>query len=411
MERNMDFIEELKERFLRYVAFDTQSDPESETFPSTAKQLALLNRLVEEMISLGMTEVEIDPNSYVTGTVPATPGCESKPVIGFIAHVDTSPDMKGADIRPRLIERYDGGDIPLNDSLSMRVKDFPELSFFKGHTLIVTDGTTLLGADDKAGVAEIMTALERIIAENRPHGKLCIGFTPDEEIGEGASLFDVPGFGAAYAYTVDGEDVGEISYENFNAAAAVVTVHGFSVHPGSAKDTMINAQNVAMEFHAALPAFSRPEHTEGREGFFHLTSMQGDVTTAHLGYIVRDHDAAKFAARKAQLQHIADCLNGRYGAGTVELDIKDSYYNMLEKIQPHFHLVENARKAIRAAGLEPIESPVRGGTDGATLSYMGLPCPNLGTGGFNFHGPCECITAEKMDQGVEILLNLVDLYK
>ena len=220
-----------------------------------------------------------------------------------------------------------------------------------------------------------------------------------------------PGFGAAYAYTVDGEDVGEISYENFNAAAAVVTVHGFSVHPGSAKDTMINAQNVAMEFHAALPAFSRPEHTEGREGFFHLTSMQGDVTTAHLGYIVRDHDAAKFAARKAQMQHIADCLNGRYGAGTVELDIKDSYYNMLEKIQPHFHLVENARKAIRAAGLEPIESPVRGGTDGATLSYMGLPCPNLGTGGFNFHGPCECITAEKMDQGVEILLNLVDLYK
>ena len=236
-------------------------------------------------------------------------------------------------------------------------------------------------------------------------------FFPDEEIGEGASLFDVPGFGAAYAYTVDGEDVGEISYENFNAAAAVVTVHGFSVHPGSAKDTMINAQNVAMEFHAALPAFSRPEHTEGREGFFHLTSMQGDVTTAHLGYIVRDHDAAKFAARKAQLQHIADCLNGRYGAGTVELDIKDSYYNMLEKIQPHFHLVENARKAIRAAGLDPIESPVRGGTDGATLSYMGLPCPNLGTGGFNFHGPCECITAEKMDQGVEILLNLVDLYK
>ena len=270
---------------------------------------------------------------------------------------------------------------------------------------------TLLGADDKAGVAEIMTALERIVAENRPHGKLCIGFTPDEEIGEGASLFDVEGFGAAYAYTVDGEDVGEISYENFNAAAAVVTVHGFSVHPGSAKNAMINAQNVAMEFHAALPAFSRPEHTEGREGFFHLTSMQGDVTTAHLGYIVRDHDAAKFAARKAQMQHIAACLNDCYGAGTVELDIKDSYYNMLEKIQPHFHLVENARKAIRAAGLAPIETPVRGGTDGATLSYMGLPCPNLGTGGFNFHGPCECITAEKMDQGVEILLNLVELYK
>lgn len=400
------------ERFLRYVKVYTTSDPESTTHPTTARQLDLGRMLAEELKALGLIDARLDEHGYVYATLPATPGCEAAPGLGFIAHMDTAPGTSGENVQPQLHENYDGGDVTLPATGDvMRVRDFPFLAGMKGQTLITADGTTLLGADDKAGVAEIMTALERIIAENRPHGKLCIGFTPDEEIGEGASLFDVPGFGAAYAYTVDGEDVGEISYENFNAAAAVVTVHGFSVHPGSAKDTMINAQNVAMEFHAALPAFSRPEHTEGREGFFHLTSMQGDVTTAHLGYIVRDHDAAKFAARKAQLQHIADCLNGRYGAGTVELDIKDSYYNMLEKIQPHFHLVENARKAIRAAGLEPIESPVRGGTDGATLSYMGLPCPNLGTGGFNFHGPCECITAEKMDQGVEILLNLVDLYK
>ena len=400
------------ERLLNYVRVYTTSDPESGTHPSAEREFDLARQLVEEMKALGIEDARVDEHCYVYGSIPATPGCEDKPALGLIAHMDTAPDASGEGVSPILHENYDGRDVTLPATgMVMKVSTFPFLADLKGETLITTDGTTLLGADDKAGVAEILTAAEILLAEGRPHGKLCIAFTPDEEIGEGASLFDVPGFGAAYAYTVDGEDVGEISYENFNAAAAVVTVHGFSVHPGSAKDTMINAQNVAMEFHAALPAFSRPEHTEGREGFFHLTSMQGDVTTAHLGYIVRDHDAAKFAARKAQMQHIADCLNGRYGAGTVELDIKDSYYNMLEKIQPHFHLVENARKAIRAAGLEPIESPVRGGTDGATLSYMGLPCPNLGTGGFNFHGPCECITAEKMDQGVEILLNLVDLYK
>ena len=403
---------ELKDRFLKYVSFDTQSDESSETFPSTAKQRVLLDYLAEEMKALGLTEVTVDKYGYAMGTIPATPGCEKAPVIGFIAHVDTAPDMSGADVKPHVIENYDGKDIRLNAGVTMKVADFPELSFFKGHTLIHTDGTTLLGADDKAGVAEIMTAAEYLLAHPElRHGKIRIGFTPDEEIGRGVDFFDVKAFGADFAYTMDGGFEGELEYENFNAASAKIEIQGRNVHPGYAKDTMINAQNVAMEFHAALPAFSRPEHTEGREGFFHLTSMQGDVTTAHLGYIVRDHDAAKFAARKAQMQHIADCLNGRYGAGTVELDIKDSYYNMLEKIQPHFHLVENARKAIRATGLEPIESPVRGGTDGATLSYMGLPCPNLGTGGFNFHGPCECITAEKMDQGVEILLNLVDLYK
>ena len=400
------------ERLLKYVKVWTTSDPESGTHPSTMRQFDLAHQLVQELKDLGLTDAHVDEHCYVYATLPATPGQESAKPLGFIAHMDTTDDASGENVNPQIHPNYDGGKVVLPATGTvLDPAQFPFLTEMKGQTLITTDGSTLLGADDKAGVSEIMTMLERVIAEKRPHGKLCIGFTPDEAIGEGASLFDVEGFGAAYAYTVDGEDAGEISYENFNAAAAVVTVHGFSVHPGSAKNTMINAQNVAMEFHAALPAFSRPEHTEGREGFFHLTSMVGDVTTAKLGYIVRDHDAAKFAARKAQMEHIAACLNERYGEGTVELDIHDSYHNMLEKIQPHFHLVENARKAIRAAGLEPIETPVRGGTDGATLSYMGLPCPNLGTGGFNFHGPCECITAEKMDQCTEILLNLVDLYK
>ena len=400
------------ERLLKYVKVWTTSDPESGAHPSTMRQFDLAHQLVQELKDLGLTDAHVDEHCYVYATLPATPGQESAKPLGFIAHMDTADDASGENVNPQIHPNYDGGKVVLPATGTvLDPAQFPFLTEMKGQTLITTDGSTLLGADDKAGVSEIMTMLERVIAEKRPHGKLCIGFTPDEEIGEGASLFDVEGFGAAYAYTVDGEDAGEISYENFNAAAAVVTVHGFSVHPGSAKNAMINAQNVAMEFHAALPAFSRPEHTEGREGFFHLTSMVGDVTTAKLGYIVRDHDAAKFAARKAQMEHISACLNERYGEGTVELDFHDSYHNMLEKIQPHFHLVENARKAIRTAGLEPIETPVRGGTDGATLSYMGLPCPNLGTGGFNFHGPCECITAEKMDQCTEILLNLVDLYK
>ena len=400
------------ERLLNYVKVYTTSDPNSGTHPSTMRQFDLARQLVEELKGLGLANAHVDEHCYVYATLPATPGQEEAKTLGFIAHLDTADDASGEHVNPQIHPDYDGGPVTLPATGAvLDPETFPFLKNLKGQTLITADGSTLLGADDKAGVAEIMTMLERVQAEKRPHGKLCVGFTPDEEIGEGASLFDVAHFGAAYAYTVDGDDVGEISYENFNAAAAVVTVHGFSVHPGSAKNAMRNAQNIAIEFHQALPAFSRPEHTEGRQGFFHLTSMQGDVTLAHLGYIVRDHDAVKFEARKAQMQHIADCLNERYGAGTVELDIKDSYYNMVEKIKPHFHLVENARKAIRAAGLEPIEAPVRGGTDGATLSYMGLPCPNLGTGGFNFHGPCECITAEKMDQSVEILLNLVDLYK
>ena len=400
------------ERFLRYVKVYTTSDPESTTHPTTARQLDLGRMLAEELKALGLTDARLDEHGYVYATLPATPGYEAAPGLGFIAHMDTAPGTSGENVQPQLHENYDGGDVTLPATGDvMRVRDFPFLAGMKGQTLITADGTTLLGADDKAGVAEIMTMVERLIAEKRPHGKICIAFTPDEEVGQGADLFDVEGFGAAYAYTVDGDDVGEINYENFNAAEALITVHGFSVHPGSAKNAMRSALNIGIEFHNALPACERPEHTENREGFFHLCDMQGDVTTAKLAYIVRDHDAARFAARKAQMQHIAAILNEKYGEGTVELAIHDSYFNMLEKIRPHFHLIENARKAVEAAGLTPVEPPVRGGTDGATLSYKGLPCPNLGTGGFNFHGPFECITIEKMDKAVEILLNLADLYK
>lgn len=400
------------ERFLRYAQVYTTSDPDSTSHPTTARQLDLANILKQELLDLGLADARVDEHGYVYATLPATAGYEQAPGLGFIAHMDTAPDASGENVHPQLHENYDGGDVVLPATGAvMQVSEFPFLASMKDQTLITADGTTLLGADDKAGVAEIMTMVERLQSENRPHGKICIAFTPDEEVGQGADLFDVQGFGAAWAYTVDGDDVGEINYENFNAAGAVVTVHGFSVHPGSAKNTMRNAQNIAIEYHSALPSFSRPEHTEGYEGFFHLCSMVGDVTEAKLGYIVRDHDAARFEARKSQMQHIADCLNEKYGAGTVELDLKDSYRNMVEQIKPHFHLIENARKAIRAAGLEPVEAPVRGGTDGATLSYKGLPCPNLGTGGFNFHGPFECITVEKMDQATEVLVNLAELYK
>lgn len=400
------------ERFLQYVKVYTTSDPESASHPTTARQLDLGRMLVAQLEELGLKDARLDEYGYVYATLPATPGCEQAAGLGFIAHMDTAPGTSGENVNPQIHENYDGGDVVLPATGAvLKPAEFPFLSEMKGQTLITTDGSTLLGADDKAGVAEIMTMVERLIREGRPHGKICIGFTPDEEVGQGADLFDVDGFGAAYAYTVDGDDVGEISYENFNAAAAAIKIHGLSVHPGSAKNTMRNALSLAMEYHAALPAFECPEHTEGREGFFHLCDLQGDVSEAVFHYIIRDHDADRFAVRKAQMQQVADRLNEKYGAGTVELELTDSYRNMLEKIRPHFHLVENARAAIRAVGLTPVESPIRGGTDGATLSYKGLPCPNLGTGGFNFHGPMECITVEKMDQAVEVLLNLADLYK
>lgn len=399
------------ERFLKYVTIYTTSDEESTTHPSTARQFDLAHLLVAQLKELGVADAAVDDKCYVYGTLPATPGYEEKPALGFVSHMDTAPAAPGENVKPQVFENYDGGDVLFAGTGEyMTVEKFPELANWKGQTLITADGTTLLGADDKAGIAEIVTAVERIQSENIPHGKICIGFTPDEEVGQGADFFDVDRFGAQFAYTVDGGDVGELEYQNFNAADAVVTVHGFSVHPGSAKDLMKNAQTIAMEFAAALPAEEVPEHTEGFEGFFHLYQMSGDVTTAKLHYIIRDHDGEKFAARKALMEEITARLNAEHGAGTVVLELKDSYYNMEEKVKPHFHLIENAEKAIRKAGLEAHIVPIRGGTDGARLSFMGLPCPNLGTGGFNFHGPCEYITAEKMDKSVEIILNIIAIY-
>ena len=399
------------ERLLQYAKVYTTSDPASGAHPSTARQFDLAHLLVEEMQALGIADAAVDEHCYVYGSLPAAPGCEGLPCLGLIAHMDTSPDASGEDVRPVIHENYDGRDVLLPGSGAvMKVSAFPFLASMKGETLITSDGTTLLGADDKAGIAEILTAVETVIRDGLPHGRLAIAFTPDEEIGEGADLFDLERFGADFAYTVDGGDVGGIEYENFNAAAATVTIRGLSVHPGSAKDTMINASNLAMEYHLALPRMARPETTEGRQGFYHLCQMYGDVNEAKLGYILRDHDAACLEYKKEMLFQIAAWMNGRYGAGTVAVEIKDSYRNMIEKIRPHFHLVETARTAIRMAGLEPEELPVRGGTDGATLSWKGLPCPNLGTGGFNFHGVYECTTAERMDKAAEVVGHIIALY-
>lgn len=400
------------ERFLEYVKVHTTSESDSMTHPTTMRQFDLAKMLVTEMKEIGMKEVRVDDKCYVYGVLPATKGYEQAKPLGFIAHMDTADSVSGENVKAQVIENYDGKDVLLAGNGSyLSVEQFPFLAEMKGQTLITADGTTLLGADDKAGIAEILTMAEQIITEQIPHGKICIAFTPDEEVGMGADFFDVEGFGAAYAYTVDGGDVGEIEYENFNAASAKVEFRGMNVHPGSAKNTMINAQNVAMEFHMALPKYERPEHTEGREGFYHLGDMYGDVNAATLDYIIRDHDAAKFAEKKETMQHVAAILNEKYGEQTVTVTIKDSYANMIEQIRPHFHLIESAREAVKKAGLVPMETPVRGGTDGARLSFMGLPCPNLGTGGFNFHGPAECITVEKMDQSVAVLLNLVEIYR
>lgn len=399
------------ERLLRYARVYTTSDPTTGTHPSTERQFDLARLLVDEMKEMGIEDAAVDEHCYVYGSIPATPGYENRPALGLIAHMDTAPDAPGENVQPIIHENYDGHDVVLpGTGAVMKVSTFPFLASMKGETLITSDGTTLLGADDKSGVAEILTAAEALLQGDIPHGKICIAFTPDEEIGEGADLFDIPRFGADFAYTMDGGDVGGIEYENFNAASATVIIRGLSVHPGSAKDTMINASNVAMEFHMALPMMARPETTEGRQGFYHLCQMYGDVNEAKLGYILRDHDAACLEYKKSELQQIAAWLNSRYGEGTVTVQIKDGYRNMIEKIKPHFHLVETARTAIQMAGLEPEEIPVRGGTDGAVLSWKGLPCPNLGTGGFNFHGVFECTTAERMDKATEVLLNIISLY-
>ena len=402
---------DLKERFLKYVSYDTQSSEESETFPSTEKQKVLLEALRDEMKDLGMTEVAMDRYGYVMGTIPATPGCENAPVIGFIAHVDTSPDMSGKDVRPRVIEEYDGGDIVLNGQLTMKVSEFPELSFFKGHTLIHTDGTTLLGADDKAGVAEIMTAAEYLLTHPElRHGKIRIGFTPDEEVGRGVDYFNVEAFGADFAYTVDGGMEGELEYENFNAASARIEIQGRNVHPGYAKTKMINALDVACELQTLLPAEQRPQYTEGYEGFYHCVAVNGTVEQASVSYIIRDHDAEKFEQKKVFLWACVDLLKKKYGDNVLKLTLKDQYFNMRKMVEPHPQLIDKALRAMEEAGVKPLVRPIRGGTDGARLSFMGLPCPNLFTGGMNFHGKFEYCPLTTMRKAQQVILNLARLW-
>lgn len=399
------------ERLIEYVKVPTPSAEESTTHPTSQCQFDLANKLAEELKTLGAVDVRVDEHCYVYGKIPASAGYEGKTKLGFISHMDTVSDFADHAVRPLVHPDYDGEDLKLGESGRVLEKSvFPHLSELKGRTLITSDGTTILGADDKAGIAEIMTMVEELEKRDIPHGQISIGFTPDEEVGQGADLFDVPGFGAEFAYTVDGGREGEIEYENFNASGAKIKITGFNVHPGRSKDTMINAVEVACEIQSLLPEKENPRYTEGYEGFYHLTGMKGDVACAEMEYIIRDHDAEKFAAKEAYLREVAEKMNQKYGKGTVELEIHEQYRNMAEKIQPCFHLIENAQEAARRAGIQPQVLPVRGGTDGARLSYMGLPCPNLGTGGYACHGPYEHVTAEGMDQTVELLLELVTIY-
>ena len=404
-------MEEIKDRFLRYVAVDTQSCEESESQPSAKKELNLLGMLRDELKALGV-KAELDEWGYVMATIPSNIG-HKVPAIGFIAHVDTSPDAPGADIRPQIIESYDGSDIPLKGvpGMSLKTKDFPELLAHKGETLITTDGTTLLGADDKAGVAEIMDAVQYIMEHPEfKHGEIKIGFTPDEEIGRGVEKFDVEKFGADYAYTMDGGEVGELEFENFNAASAQVHIQGRNVHPGYAKGKMLNSILIAGEFNALLPVDQRPEYTQDYEGFFHIIACKGSVEETSLTYIIRDHDRAKFERKKEVMAECADFINRRYGEGTVELKVKDQYYNMREQVEPHYHVVEKAVKAMEMAGIKPRIQPIRGGTDGANLSFRGLPCPNIFAGGLNFHGRYEWVSLESMKKASQVILNIIGLY-
>ena len=396
------------ERFLNYVPVWTTSDETSDTVPSADRELVLARMLVEEMKGLGIADARVDDKGYVYGHIPATPGCEDKPSLGLVAHMDTVADASGENIKPQIIENYDGKDVVLKGAGDiLKVDEFPYLAELKGRTLITTDGTTLLGADDKAGIAEILTVAEEIIKEGLPLGKICIGFTPDEEIARGAKHFDVEGFGADYAYTLDGDEEGEIQFENFNASTAFITIHGVSVHTGSAKDVMVNSQTIATEIHQMRPVNERPETTEGYEGFYHLVSVQGNVTTTKMKYFIRDFDRKSFDARAQKLRDIAEEMNKKYGEGKVEVEIVESYYNMREKIEPCMQLIDYAKAAIEHAGITPIVSPVRGGTDGARLSFKGLPCPNLGTGGHAFHGVFEHITVEGMDKAVLIVKDII----
>jgi tripeptide aminopeptidase len=401
----------LIDRFLRYIKIDTQSDDNvTDIFPSTEKQLTLSRLLVDELKQFGLKDVSIDEYGYVMATVPGNID-KKVPVIGFLAHVDTSPDMSGKDVKPRFVENYAGNDIQLNPDVTISVKDFPEIEQYKGQTLIVTDGTTLLGADDKAGIAEIMTAVEYMVSNPQfKHGDIRIGFTVDEEVGRGVDHFNVEKFNADFAYTFDGGAIGELEYENFNAAGAKLTIQGRNIHPGYAKDKMKNAIMIGQEFDAKLPKEHRPEYTENYEGFFHLTKFEGTVENATMQYIIRDHNKERFDVRKRLMGEITEYLNLKYGENTVKLDLKDQYFNMREKIEPVYHIVEKAVKAMEAVGVKPLVKPIRGGTDGARLSFMGLPCPNIFAGGENFHGKHEYIPVESMIKACDVMLKIIEIF-
>ena len=400
----------VEERLLKYVSYWTTSDEECRQIPSSERQFELGKVLEQELRDLGLEKVTLTDHCYVYGLLPATKGYADKPAVGFISHMDTAPDFSGKDVKPQIIPDYDGNDVLLKGSGAyLKVSDFPTLKTLKGRTLITTDGTTLLGADDKAGVSEIMTAVEQIITEKIPHGDIWIGFTPDEEVGSGADLFDLDYFKARFAYTVDGDYEGEVAYENFNAASASFEINGVNVHPGEAKDIMINAALVGCEIASLLPENETPAHTEGREGFYHLTDFSGDIAHAKVNYIVRDHDKATFEKRLDTLRGIEKKMNEKYHADTVKLNIQHSYSNMLEVIEKNEYVVAIAKKAIKNVGLEPVSLPVRGGTDGARLSFMGLPCPNLGTGGYGFHGPFEHISVEGIDTAVSVIKEIVKI--
>ena len=404
-------MEKILDRFLRYVSVDTQSNEESESQPSTAKQLNLLKMLRDELLALGV-EATLDQYGYVMASIPANID-KKVPAVGFIAHVDTAPDASGADIKPQIVKNYDGKAIDLKGvpGLQLKPEEFPEMLHYVGQTLITTDGTTLLGADDKAGVAEIMNAVQYIVEHPEfKHGPIKVGFTPDEEIGRGVVKFDVKRFGADYGYTMDGGEIGELEFENFNAASAKIHIQGCNVHPGDAKGKMRNAILIGQEFNAMLPVMARPEYTEGYEGFFHLISFKGSVEEADFAYIIRDHNRAKFEARKEMVQKVADFINSKYGDGTVTLVLKDQYYNMREQVEPHYHIIDKAVKAMEMAGVKAKIQPIRGGTDGANLSFKGLPCPNIFAGGLNFHGKMEFLPLESMEKASEVVLNIIKLF-
>ena len=404
-------MEKILDRFLRYVAVDTKADPESETQPSAARELDLLKVLRDELVAMGI-EATLDQWGYVMANIPSNCG-KDVPAVGFIAHADTAPDAPGDNVKPQIIENYDGSDIPLKGvpGLSLKPSEFPELLNYKGQTIITTDGTTLLGADDKAGIAEIMNAVQYIVEHPEfKHGDIKIGFTPDEEIGRGVVKFDVEKFGAKYAYTMDGGQIGELEYENFNAAGATIRIQGCNVHPGTAKGKMKNAILIGMELNSLLPVEQKPEYTCGYEGFYHLISFSGEVESATFSYIIRDHDMDLYEKKKAYMQQCVDFINAKYGEGTATVEIKHQYYNMRKQVEPHYHIVEKAMKAIEMAGITPKVQPIRGGTDGANLSFMGLPCPNIFAGGHNFHGKMEYLPLQSMEKASEVILNIIKLY-